>query len=196
MTYPVAISMMPAANALIGVLFFLCLFFLGIDSAFFLAYGGVIAPVMDKFGMSRGKATFWVCVVAFLVGLVYTTQGGLYWVDMVDRTAAFYGLLITGALACLVIGWGFGAAKLREHVNETSDIQVGRWFDWLIKLVVPAGLIFVVIMGGFRMDIPEAYGGYQVGALSGSHIIWIILGVTLVLSFVLGAIKSKGVSGE
>lgn len=196
MTYPVAISMMPAANALIGVLFFMCLFFLGIDSAFFLAYGGVIAPVMDKFGMSRGKATFLVCVVAFLFGLVYATSGGLYWVDMVDRTAAFYGLLITGALGCLVIGWGFGADKLREHVNETSDIKVGAWFDWLIKLVVPAGLIFVVIMGGFRVDIPEAYGGYQVGALSGSHIIWIILGVTLVLSFVLGAIKSKGVSGE
>jgi NSS family neurotransmitter:Na+ symporter len=196
MTYPVAISMMPAANALIGVLFFMCLFFLGIDSAFFLAYGGVIAPVMDKFGLSRVKATFWVCVVAFLVGLVYTTQGGLYWVDMVDRTAAFYGLLITGALACIVIGWGFGADKLREHVNETSDIKVGAWFDWLIKLVVPAGLIFVVIVGGFMKDIPEAYEGYQVGALNGSHIIWIILVVTLVLSFVFGAIKTKGVSGE
>lgn len=196
MTYPVAISMMPAANALIGVLFFLCLFFLGIDSAFFLAYGGVIAPVMDKFGMSRVKATTWVCVIAFLVGLVYTTQGGLYWVDMVDRTVAFYGLLITGALACLVVGWGFGAAKLREHVNETSDIKVGAWFDWLIKIVVPAGLVFVVIVGGFMKDIPEAYGGYAVGMLSGSHILWIILGVTLVLSFVFQAIKTKGVSGE
>jgi len=38
-TFPVAISMMPAANAVIGVIFFLCLFFLGITSAFFLAYG-------------------------------------------------------------------------------------------------------------------------------------------------------------
>jgi len=146
--------------------------------------------------MSRVKATTWVCVVAFLVGLIYTTQGGLYWLDMVDRTASFYGLLITGALACLVVGWGFGAAKLREHVNETSDIKVGAWFDWLIKIVVPAGLFFVVIVGGFMKDIPEAYGGYEVGALGGSHIIWIILGVTLVLSFVFQAIKTKGVSGE
>ncbi|UCG10526.1 MAG: sodium-dependent transporter [Dehalococcoidia bacterium] len=195
-SYPVAISMMPAANALIGVLFFLCLFFLGIDSAFFLSYGGVISPIMDKFGMSRVKATAWVCVVAFLVGLLYTTQGGLFWLDMMDRAVSFYGLLITGALACLVVGWVFGAAKLREHVNETSDIKVGAWFDWLIKLIVPVGLLFVVIYGGFMKDLAAPYEGYQVGALSGSHIIWLVLGVTLVLSFVLQAIKTKGVSGE
>lgn len=195
-TYPVAISMMPAANALIGVLFFLCLFFLGIDSAFFLAYGGVISPIMDKFGVSRVKATAWVCVVAFAVGLLFTTQGGLFWLDMMDRAVSFYGLLITGALACIVVGWVFGAAKLREHVNETSDIKVGVWFDWLIKLIVPVGLLFVVIYGGFLQDLAAPYEGYQVGMLSGSDIIWLVLGVTLILSIVLGAIKTKGVSGE
>ncbi len=191
-SYPVAISMMPAAPVLIGILFFLALFFLGIDSAFFLAYGGVISPLMDKFGWSRVKATVIVCVSAFLIGIVYTTGGGLYWLDIVDRAVAFYGLLITGALACLVIGWGFGARKLREHLNETSDIKVGAWFDWLIKVIVPVGLLFVVIWGGFRNDLFAAYEGYQVGVLNGSHIIWIILGVTLILSLVLNAIKTKG----
>lgn len=191
-SYPVAISMMPAAPVLIGILFFLALFFLGIDSAFFLAYGGVISPLMDKFGWSRVKATVIVCVSAFLIGIVYTTGGGLYWLDIVDRAVAFYGLLITGALACLVIGWGFGARKLREHLNETSDIKVGAWFDWLIKVIVPAGLLFVVIWGGFRNDLFAAYEGYQVGVLNGSHIIWIILGVTLILSLVFNAIKTKG----
>jgi len=193
--YPAAISMMPGANALIGVLFFLCLFFLGTTSAYFLAYGGVITPIMDKFGLSRVKATAIVCIVAFIIGILYTTGGGLYWLDMVDRTVCFYGLLITGALACLVIGWGFGTRKLREHLNETSDIKIGAWWDWLIKIVVPAGLLFVVIYGGFMNDIPAPYEGYQVGILSGSHIIWIILGVTLILSFVLQAVKTRGPKG-
>jgi len=192
-SYPVAISMMPGANALIGVLFFLCLFFLGIDSAFFLAYGGVISPLMDKFGLSRIKATTIVCVSAFLIGLIFTTGGGLYWgPDLLDRAISFYGLLITGALACIVVGWVFGARKLREHLNETSDIKFGAWFDWLLKNVVPVGLLFVVIYGGFMKDLREAYGGYQVGILNGSHIIWLILGVTLILSFVLQAVKTKG----
>ena len=153
-TFPVAISMMPVANGLIWIVFFLCLFFLGIDSGFFLAYGGVISPIMDKFGLSRLKATAIVCIIAFVIGLLFTTSGGLYWLDIVDRAAAFYGLLITGALACIVVGWQFGATKLREHMNSTSDIKVGAWWDWLLKLIVPAGLLFVVIYGGFMKDIP------------------------------------------
>jgi len=195
-SYPVAISMMPAASALIGVIFFLCLFFLGIDSAFFLAYGGVISPIMDKFGWSRVKATIIICVIAFLIGLLFTTSGGLYWLDIVDRTVSFYGLLITGALACIVVGWVFGAEKLREHVNATSDIKVGSWFNWLIKIVVPAGLLFVVIYGGFAKDLVAPYEGYPLWAAS---MIWIILIVTLGLSFLLQAVKTrvpKEVSGK
>ena len=195
-SYPVAISMMPALAALTGVIFFLCLFFLGIDSAFFLTYGGVISPLMDKFGWNRVKTTAVICVIAFLIGLIFTTSGGLYWLDIVDRTACFYGLLITGALACIVVGWGYGAKKLREHLNETSDFKIGAWFDWLLKFVVPAGLLFVVIYGGFMKDIAAPYEGYPLWAAS---MIWVILAVTLILSFVFQAIKTKGpkeVSGK
>jgi len=191
-TFPVAISMMPGANAFTGVLFFLCLFFLGTTSAYFLAYGGVISPVMDKFGLSRVKATAIVCIISFLIGILYTTNGGLYWLDIVDRTVSFYGLLITGALACIVVGWGFGARKLREHINETSDIKVGAWWDWLIKVIVPVGLLFVVIYGGFMKDIaPEGYEGY----FNWSWPIWVILIVTLGLSFVLQQVKTRTAKG-
>ena len=194
-TYPVAVSMMPGGNALVGILFFLCLFFLGTTSAYFLAYGGVAVPLMDKFGWSRVKATLIVTIVSFLVGILYTTQGGLYWLDMVDRMAAFYGLLITGAIACLVIGWGFGPAKLREHNNETSDIRMGAWWDWFIRIIVPLGLIFVVIWGGFKTDLAEQYGGYEVGALGGSDIVWLLLGITLIFSILLSLIKTKTAGG-
>jgi len=194
-TYPVAVSMMPGGNALVGILFFLCLFFLGTTSAYFLAYGGVAAPLMDKFGWSRIKATLTVTIVAFLVGIIFTTQGGLYWLDMVDRTAAFYGVLITGALACLVVGWVFGPAKIREHNNETSDFKIGAWWDWFIKIIIPLGLLFVLIWGGFKTDLAEQYSGYEIGALGGSDIIWILLGVTLIFSILLSLIKTKSAGG-
>jgi len=196
-TWPVAISMMPGANAFFGVIFFLCLFLLGLSSAYFLAYGGVISPIMDKFGISRVKAAAIVCGIAFLIGIIFTCEGGLYWgPDILDRAVSFYGLLLTGALACLVVGWGFPAKRLREHVNETSDFKIGVWFDWTIKIVVPAGLLFVVIYGGFVPDIAAPYGGYPLWAAS---VIWIVLAVTLGLSFCLQAIKTrapKEVSGK
>jgi NSS family neurotransmitter:Na+ symporter len=187
-TYPVAISMIPSGAPIIGVLFFLCLFFLGVDSAFFLAHGGVIAPVYDKFGMKLKRATLLVCILSFLVGILFTTRGGLYWLDIIDRAVSFYGLLITGAIASIVVGWVFPAEKLREHINGTSDIKVGRWFNFFLKFVVPIGALFVVIYGGFAKDLPAKYGGYPAWAAS---FVWITLGVTLILSFVFQAIKVK-----
>lgn len=91
-----------------------------------------------------------------------------------------------------MIGWVFGAKKIREYLNETSDIKIGVWWDWLIKVVVPVSLLFVVIYGGFRLDIvPEGYEGY----FNWSWPIWTILGVTLILSFVLQAVKTRTAKG-
>ncbi|MDD5605160.1 MAG: sodium-dependent transporter [Dehalococcoidales bacterium] len=193
-TYPAAVSMMPGGNAIVGILFFLSLFTIGVDSAFFLAHGGVIAPLTDKFGWSVKKTTFWVCVVGFLTSLLYCTQAGLYWLDIVDRSVSFYGLIITGLLATLVIGWKFGADKLRLHLNSTSDIKVGPWWNWLLKLVVPLGLLFCVIYGGFVQDLAylwdsskTEYGGYGLGSLW----IWGILLITLLISIGLSLLKSR-----
>jgi len=189
-SYPVAISMMPGGNAFFGVIFFVALFLLGLSSLYFLTYGGVVAPLMDKFGWGRTKTTLGVCIVAFAIGILFTTPGGLYWgPDILDRAVAFYGLLITGALASLVVGWVLPASKLREHINETSDFKVGAWFDVMLKVIVPAGLLFVVIQGGFMSDIPVSYGGYPRWA---SNVMWWVLIGTLILSFVMQGCKTKG----
>jgi NSS family neurotransmitter:Na+ symporter len=172
----------------VGVLLFLTIFFLGIDSAFFLAHGGVITPIKDKFGISGKKATMIICSLGFIVGILFTTKGGLYWLDIIDRATAFYGLLVTGAVASIVVGWKFGANNLRDHLNATSDIKVGPWWDWLLKIIVPAGLLFVAIYGGFMKDLASPYGGYPLWAAS---MIWVILVVTLILSFVFQSFKTK-----
>jgi len=189
-SYPVGISMMPTGAPVVGVLFFLCLFFLGIDSAFFLAHGGVIAPIYDKFGMKLKNSTLLICILGFLLGILFTTQGGLYWLDIIDRAVSFYGLLLTGAIASFVVGWIFPAKKLRDHINETSDIKLGAWFDWMLKIVVPAGALFVVIYGGFAKDLPLKYGGYPKWAAA---FVWITLVVTFILSFVFQSLKTKEV---
>lgn len=189
--FPAAIAMFPGGNAAIGVIFFLCVAFLGIDSAFFLAHAAVAAPLRDKFGWSLSKSTAIVCVAAFLIGILYCTQGGLYWLDLIDRAAAFYGLLITGALSAIVVGWFYRTRELRDHLNAVSDIRLGAWWEWVIRILLPVGLLFVVIYGGFMSDVPAAYGGYSLGPLNGSHVIWIVLGVTLIASFILQSFKGK-----
>ena len=61
-----------------------------------------------------------------------------------------------------------------------------------IKIIVPASLLFVVIYGGFMKDIAEPYEGYPLWAAS---MIWVILVVTLGLSFLLQQIKTRTPKG-
>jgi len=53
-------------------------------------------------------------------------------------------------------------------------------------------LLFVVIYGGFMEDITST--GYE-GYFSWSWPIWVILAVTLVFSFWLQAVKTRGLKG-
>jgi NSS family neurotransmitter:Na+ symporter len=143
-TYPTAISLMPFAQRVIGLIFFLCLLTLGIDSAFSISEA-MITAIVDKWKVSKTKATATVCLSGFLIGFIFATGAGLYWLDMIDRAVAFFGLILTGTAALLIVGWVYGAEKLREHLNSVSEIKVGRWFDWLVKVVAPVLALFAII---------------------------------------------------
>jgi NSS family neurotransmitter:Na+ symporter len=88
--------------------------------------------------------------------------------------------------------WFWKTADTAREYECTSDVKIGAWWDWLIRLVVPIALVFVMIYGGFMNDIPEAYGGYQVGPFNGSHLLCIILGVGLIISFILQMVRTRG----
>jgi NSS family neurotransmitter:Na+ symporter len=102
--------------------------------------------------------------------------------------------LITGILALLVVGWKFKADKLRLYLNETSDIKVGRWWNWLLKLLVPVAMIVVVVYGGFMQDLAylwdsskTEYGGYG----GWSVWIWLILIIAFLISIGFNLIKTR-----
>ena len=181
-TFPIAISMMPFAGQLIGIIFFGCLWVLGIDSAFSLAEA-VATPISDKWGVSTKKAALSVAIAGFVIGaIIFSPGSGLFWLDMVDRAVSFYGLLIAGFLQIVVIGWVYGAERLRQEANALSDIKIGGWFNVMVKVIVPLGLLFV-LEEGLRSDLPS-YGGYPVWATSIA--MWGTLALIIVISLILG----------
>ena len=156
--YPKAVSMMPAGN-LFGAVFFLCLVVAGISSAVSIIEA-FVAAMVDKFGMSRQKLATLVCVLGFLGAIVFTTQAGLLWLDIVDHFVTHYGLVTVGILECVLIGWLFNLPKLRSHINRVSSIKLGIWWDALIKVFIP--LILVVILAGdLYNEISKPYGDYS-----------------------------------
>ncbi|MFH1578452.1 MAG: sodium-dependent transporter [Candidatus Omnitrophota bacterium] len=161
--FPKALSLMALAP-FFSVLFFLMLITLAIDSAFSLVEA-VSTVVHDRYPHVRKEdISLYVCVIGFVCGIIFTTFAGLYYLDITDHFITNYGLVIVGLLEAWAIGWLYGADKLRGYINKVSDIKIGRWWNALIKFVIPACLL-VLLTAGLYKDIRSPYEGYPQWAI-------------------------------
>ncbi|QTA37452.1 sodium-dependent transporter [Thermosipho ferrireducens] len=164
--YPKAISLFPGGvivQSIIGLSFFVMLLTLGIDSAFSLVEA-VEAAAEDKFKINKKAFLIGFSIFGFAAGLLYSTQGGLYWLDIIDHFLGTYALLIVGILEAIVIGWIFGAEELRKYINQVSEVKIGKWFNFSIKYLIPVVLLIVLVLT-FSDELKEPYGGYPSWAL-------------------------------
>ena len=110
--YPHIITTLPAARVF-GVLFFLMLLTLAVDSAFSLLEA-VTASVKDKWRTSHRKANLIVGISAFLLGIPMLTGMGIHILDIADHFMNSFGLTLVVLGEVLIIGWGTGAEESAE----------------------------------------------------------------------------------
>jgi len=134
--FPYALAQLPY-SAYFSFVFFFALVTLGIDSAFSITES-VLASILDKTGWRRDIILPVISIVGFLCGLFFVTNGGLNWLGTIDGFAnGTWGIAFMGLLECLVLGWLWKIGILRRHANSRSDWNLGRWWDYLIRLVIP-----------------------------------------------------------
>ena len=158
--YPTIINLLPFGAAIFGIIFFLMLLTLGIDSAFSLVEAAV-AGGMDRWGIPRRVTNVSICVFGFLGGLIYTTKAGLYILDVVDHFLSNFGLVLVGLLECILIGYILKSKTLREYVNSISEFRLGKAWDFSIKILTPTVLIILLVFNLIER-IRTPYGGYPV----------------------------------
>ena len=156
--YPQAISLLPAFAQLFGVLFFLTLTLAGIASSISILEA-FSAALIDKFHYSRKPVVTALSVVGFLGSIIFTTGGGLPWLDIVDHFLSRYGLFLACIFQCVVVGWVYGASRLRQEVNAVSLFKVGPLLDFSLKYLIPA-VLTVLLVNDLINDLREPYGGY------------------------------------
>lgn len=156
--YPQAIGLLPSFQNLFGVIFFLALTVAGLSSSVSILEA-FTAALIDKFHLKRRPVVSVLSVVGFLGGIVFATGGGLAWLDILDHFLSHYGLVTACLLECLLVGWLYRPGRLREHVNSISGWRLGRFFDLLIRWLIPALLIFFFLSDLVR-DVRQPYGGY------------------------------------
>ena len=166
-------------NALFGAIFYLMLITLAIDSAFSIVEG-ISASVSDKFHISPKKTTIAICCVAGLISIVFVTQAGLAWLDIVDAWTNQINLIIIGILECIAVGWCFNLRKVHKEINKnTKSFKMPFvWFATSVKFIAPlllAGLfawnmytLFAVKGGTYDPNYPiwaQIVAGWAVSAL-------------------------------
>ncbi len=141
-TYPDIINHLPMPH-LFGVLFFLMLLTLAIDSAFSLVEA-VAAAVIDKWGWSHKRANLTVGGIACLLGIPLTFGVGIHWLFIMDQFMNQFGLALVVLGECFLIGYVFKAERMRSYVNDLSSFSVGKWWSVCIMLITPAAILWLL----------------------------------------------------
>ena len=183
--FPKALAALPWANVF-SVVFFIALLLLGIDSAFSITEA-TLASMIAKTGWKRISVLTALSLVGFGVGLIFTCNGGLNWLDLINDfiNEGLLGIIFLGLLECLVLGWAFDIGKLRRHANQNSDWQLGGWWIWSIRVVAP--VILAILLGWNLYSDLKSEGGFIVdsqGELNGTN----IFGIAMLIMVFLGAV--------
>ncbi|MGD2095571.1 MAG: hypothetical protein PVH77_11240, partial [Phycisphaerales bacterium] len=137
--FPYALAQLPY-SAWFSFVFFFALVTLGVDSAFSMTES-ILASIVDKTGWRRSIVLPVLSIIGFLFGLIYITEGGFNWLGTIDGFVnGTWGIAFMGLLECVVLGWLWRIDILRRHANSRSDWRLGKWWDYLIRLVIPVVL--------------------------------------------------------
>ncbi len=178
--YPKALSLMPHGN-IFGAVFFLCLTVAGISSAISIMEAFVSAMV-DKFDLNRKSLVTCVSVLGFLGSIVFTTEAGILWLDIVDHFVTHYGLVVVGIFECIVVGWMFKLPVLRAHINKVSSIELGPFWDILIKFFIPF-ILGVILLSDLISEISKPYGDYTWTSLILIGRDWLLITIAVAITF-------------
>lgn len=133
-------------NEMPGGQIFAILFFLGLTFAAFSSLISMIelaSRVFVDMGITRKKAAIGVCIAGFALGMPSAIS-----TDILANQDFVWGvgLLVSGAFMSFAI-IKYGPGKFRDEVvnNEERTYTLGRWWEIIIKYVVPVEVISLLI---------------------------------------------------
>lgn len=186
--FPEAINLLPALNAVIGVLFFGMLLMLAIDSAFSLLET-LSVPIRDRLpNISTEKITAVLALVGVFFGLLYSTKAGLYYLDITDHFVVSYGLVILGILEAVIVGWLWKSNELLDFIKKHSTMHLDKLFTFSIKFFIPVFLTILLVLNIMK-EFEANYEGYPSSALVYVGLVPLLL--TPIVGYLLDRLTTK-----
>ncbi|PSN36336.1 Sodium-dependent nutrient amino acid transporter 1 [Blattella germanica] len=155
-SYPDAIAKFDIVPQFFSVVFFLMLYTLGIGSAVALA-AAVISVICDKFtNVKYWMASLGLCIVGFLVGLIYVTPGGQYMLTLVDFYGANFTVFILGTIEMIGIAWIYGMDNFCNDLEFMVGKKISPYWRFCWGIITPI-LMIVILVYSIAIMQPETY---------------------------------------
>jgi SNF family Na+-dependent transporter len=134
-SWPVALGTLPGGEHWIRLLFVM-LFLLGIDSAFSFMEGFLTVAHDTKLlhNVDRKILSLGTAMLAFLLSIMYATDAGLIFLDIIDYYINFVMLLV-GGFECFAAGWVY---NIEAQIERTSLAIVSTYFTTTFGSVILA----------------------------------------------------------
>ncbi|XP_055500159.1 sodium- and chloride-dependent neutral and basic amino acid transporter B(0+)-like [Leucoraja erinacea] len=129
--YPEALAQLPWAP-LWSTLFFFMLLTLGLDTQF-AAVEIIITNLVDQFPKLLQSKRFYltagVCSLIYFLGLVFVTEAGIYWINLIDYFCTGWILIIVALLELIGLSWIYGVNRFIKDI----EMMIGErsWLFWL-----------------------------------------------------------------
>ncbi|KAA0194672.1 nutrient amino acid transporter 1-like [Hyalella azteca] len=142
-SYPDVLSRFTFAPQFFATLFFLMLFTLGIGSATALT-GCVITIICDEFPRwKKWLVTLCVCIVGYLMGLVYVTPQGQYVLTLIDYYGGGFLIFILAALEVIAVHWVYGIKRFCLDIEFMLNRKTSYYWKFCWAILIPVVLIVV-----------------------------------------------------
>eukprot|EP00930_Biecheleria_cincta_P098494 TRINITY_DN90148_c0_g1_i1.p1 TRINITY_DN90148_c0_g1~~TRINITY_DN90148_c0_g1_i1.p1 ORF type:complete len:653 (+),score=95.98 TRINITY_DN90148_c0_g1_i1:56-1960(+) len=162
--FPIAISKMPGGFVW-AVLFFVMLLCLGIDSQFAMVES--VVTVLSDAGLekrlSRQALSGSICFISYLIGLIFVTKAGVYWVNLFDNYSSLLVLFAVTGCECVGLMWSCGGQTWKDFkfkCKEWTGIELGPAFSlswkWLCPLLLAVLLLANITPPLGKLDLMGA----------------------------------------
>uniref|UniRef100_A0A1B0G9S9 Transporter n=1 Tax=Glossina morsitans morsitans TaxID=37546 RepID=A0A1B0G9S9_GLOMM len=174
-SYPEAIAKFKYLPQVFAVLFFLMLLVLGIGSNIGMA-SCVITVIKDRFQyLPHWLLASGMGVVGFIVGLVYTTPGGQYILNLIDYFGCSFIALFLAIAQLVAVSWLYGVKRLCQDIEFMLGLKTGLYWRVCWAIITP-GLMFLVLIYSLINYQPLDYKGvkYPDAVYNFAWLIWAV----------------------
>lgn len=151
-TLPKVFNSLPAGN-IIGALFFFLVFFAAITSSVSIMEA-IVSGILDKFNISRIKATIIVAVYGILIGIACSFGFGIWQnvkifgfdiLDFLDFVSNNILLPLVGMFTCILIGFVTNPKLVSDEVELNGRFKIKGFYNVMVKWIAPIFIFLILV---------------------------------------------------